>query len=357
MAVANCPNCGRPLAPGAHFCSGCGYTLPDATPPQAQPQAPAPAAPAPAAPYSPPVPAYTPPAAPPYTPPVAPYQAPPAYPQAPQPGYQPAPAQYGYQPVAPGYGPQYAPAAYPVRPAYAYPMAPGYYAAQQVPHKTGRSPLWALLVAGVLAFMVVLGSIAYVLGPTRGQHQNCVGTGCPKPPKSVPALGAPHVYTSSKYGFTVGYYDHPDFTLLQVANQDDHSITWAVKPGNGFEYPLTISGQDAGSTGADAIVDALQKSKFPDAQKAYGIPGIQIGNVNGVGNVYDVTVKSGAGQSVRGRLIVAASVKNGVAITVVALGPYRKPAVDGHPNPAATFMASLADEFTSNITFKGDTAF
>jgi hypothetical protein len=46
--ATNCPNCGKPIRPGAKFCGNCGYTLP-ATPAQAGTPTPAPAAPGQAA--------------------------------------------------------------------------------------------------------------------------------------------------------------------------------------------------------------------------------------------------------------------------------------------------------------------
>jgi len=233
-------------------------------------------------------------------------------------------------------------------------MAQGYYVAQQVPRKTGRSPMWALVVAGVLAFMVVLGSIAVIAGPAHAQTGKCTGGACPKPPKLSPPVGAPHVYTSTKYGFQVGYYDQ--ISALKVAVQDDHQIGWSATSKTGLVFPITIAGQDAGSQSADSIVESVQKSKYPDAQKVYAIPGLQLGFQNGSGNVYDVNIKSATGTSVQGRLMIAAAVKNGVAITVVALGPYKLTSPDdGHPNPSDTPLAGIVDDLVSNIAFKGDT--
>ena len=333
MAAGNCPNCGRPLAPGAHFCSGCGYSLPLQTPPQLQ------------TPY--------PQQAPPYQQQAPPSpQAPPAYAEQPAGAYP--PPEYTYPaPAAP-----YPQGTYPIRPAYAYPMAESYYAAQQVPRKTGHSPLWALVGAGVLSFMVVLGSIAYLAGPARNSPGQCSASTCPRPPRQAPPLGAPHVYISSKYGFQVAYYDHPEFgSALKIAVQDDHQIGWAITSSKSdLVYPITIAGQDAGSNTADSIVDSIQQARYPDAQKAYAIPGVQLGYANGTGSVYDINIKSGSGASVHGRLIIAAAIRNGVAITVVVVGPYRQTTPnDGHPNPADTQLAGVADDLASNITFKGDT--
>ena len=237
-------------------------------------------------------------------------------------------------------------------------MAAGYYAAQQVPRKTGRSPMWALVVAGVLSFMVVLGSIAYIVGPGQNRHGECGASTCPKPVKQAPPLGAPHVYTSTRYGFQVAYYDHPEFgRALKITVEDDHQIGWAITSSrSGLNFPITIAGQDAGSNTADSIVDSIQQSRYPDAQKVYAIPGLQLGYVNGSGNVYDINIKGGTGTSLHGRLIIAAAIKNGVAITVVVVGPYAQTTPkDGHPNPADTPIASVADDLVSNITFKGDT--
>jgi hypothetical protein len=243
------------------------------------------------------------------------------------------------------------------QPVYAYPVAAVPYAARSVPRKTGGFPIWGIAIAGVVVFMIVLGSIAFAAGSALGRATAACGSaGCQKPPRLAPALGAPHLYTSSTYGFSVAYYDHPDFgDVVSVAAQDDHSISWTVTPKAGFSFPLTVSGEKAGGASADALVDAIQASRFPDAKKAYAIPKMTIGFVDGAGNVYDLTIQAGNGQSVRGRLIVAAAVKDGVAITIVTLGPFQKTTPDdGHPNPAETFMANVADEVLASIVFKGD---
>ena len=263
--------------------------------------------------------------------------------------------------MAPQYPPPqypYQQAVYPPRPVYAYPVAPGYYAAQQVPRKSGGFPIWVGVVAGIVVFMIVLGSVAALAAPLRAKPGECGASTCPKPPRQAPALGAPHVYTSSRFGFEVAYYDHPEFgNALRIAVQDDHQIGWTITSAkSGLNYPITIAGQDAGSASADAIVDSIQKSKYPDAVKVYSIPGLQLGYQNGAGTVYDVNLKSGTGSSVHGRLIVAAAIKSGIAVTVVALGPYVKTTPsDGHPNPSDTPLAGVADDLASNITFKGDT--
>jgi hypothetical protein len=291
MAAATCPNCRLPIAAAANFCPSCGFTL----------RAPLPAA-----------------------------------------------QRVAYPPPTAGPPPQ---------PVYAYPVAATPYFARSVPHKTGGFPIWGIAVAGVVVFMIVLGTISFAAGSALGRSTAACGSaGCRKPPTLAPPLGAPHVYTSSTYGFSVAYYDHPDFEdLVKVASEDDHSITWTVTPRAGFAFPLTVSGEEAGGASADSLVDAIQTSRFPDAKKAYAIPKMQIGFVDGAGNVYDLTITAGNGKSVRGRLIVAAAVKDGVAITIVTLGPFEKTTPDdGHPNPAQTFMANVADEALASIVFKGE---
>lgn len=237
-------------------------------------------------------------------------------------------------------------------------VAPRPYAAGPGRPRRAGLRIWAAVLAVAVVFMVLLGSIAALAGPALVAPGKCGSSTCAKPPKQAPPQGAPHVYTSARYGFQVAYYDHPEFgNALRIAVQDDHQIGWAITSSKtGLSYPITIAGQDAGSAGADSIVDTIQRSRYPDAQRAYSIPGLQLGYQNGAGSVYDVNLKSATGSSVHGRLIVAAAIKNGVAVTVVVVGPYlRTKPGEGHPNPADTPLAAVADDLASNITFKGDT--
>jgi len=253
-----------------------------------------------------------------------------------------------------------APAAAPVAfgaPARAY--AGGYVVPQYqpVPYRQAvprQTQWWVWAVAGglVIFFMIALGIIAFVLSPAGPLH--CTGPTCQRV-KLAPPLGAPHRYTSSTLGFSVDYYDHPELQgHLKVSGQDATSIGWEIDTRSG-NFPWVLAGEKVSGRSAQQVVEGLQQSKFADAQYLYTVPGVTFGVTPGYANVYRISLQASGGQTLEGRLVISAAIKNGVALEVVGVGPYVKSTpADGHPNPSNTFITELADETLKNVYWPGD---
>ncbi|HEX6350717.1 MAG TPA: zinc ribbon domain-containing protein [Candidatus Dormibacteraeota bacterium] len=228
---------------------------------------------------------------------------------------------------------------------------------QPVPYRqavTVKTQWWVWAVAAGLIglFMLALLIVALTIGP--GGVIRCIGPSCQRV-RLAPPLGAPHRYTSSALGFSVEYYDHPELQgHLKVSSQDASSIAWEIDTRSG-NFPWVLAGEKAGGRSGQQIVQALQQSKFGDAQYLYTVPGVTFGATPGFGNVYRIGLQANGGQTFEGRLVVSAAVKSDIALEVVAIGPYVKSTPsDGHPNPSNTFITELADETLKNVYWPGD---
>jgi len=245
-----------------------------------------------------------------------------------------------------------APAAAAPAPAYAGGYAYPQY--QQVPyrqaavHKT-QWWIWGVAAGGVIFAMIVLGILAVALGPSSNPTR-CTAPNCQKV-KLAPPLGAPHRYTSKALGYSVDYYDHPGFqNPIKVSAQDDKSIAWEIA-----NWPWVINGDKAAGHNGQQMVEAIQQQKFADAQFLFTLPGVTFGATPGYGNVYRIVLKNNGGQTIEARLVIAAAVKNDLAIELVLIGPYVKSTqADGHPNPSNNPVAPLADEMLKNVYWPGD---
>jgi zinc-ribbon domain len=222
---------------------------------------------------------------------------------------------------------------------------------QAVPHQT-QWWIWAVAGGLVLLFMIFLGILALIFSPPGPIR--CTGASCQRV-KLAPPLGAPHRYTSSALGYSVDYYDHPELQgHLKVSGTDASSIAWEIdtKIGN---FPWVLAGEKVSGRNAQQVVEGLQQSKFADAQYLYTVPGVTFGATPGYANVYRISLQASGGQTLEGRLVISAAIKNGIALEVVAVGPYIKSTTaDGHPNPSNTFITDLADETLKNVYWPGD---
>ena len=130
---------------------------------------------------------------------------------------------------------------------------------------------------------------------------------------------------------------------------------------DGSDVSWSFTGTKANGLGPQQIVSQSQSAHFPDAQQAYTVPDASLGYNLGYGNVYDVTISPADGQSVHDRLLVFASIRHGVAVVLIGLGPYQKskPSNDSQPNPAETPLVELGDfeENINSVTWKGEQPF
>jgi hypothetical protein len=224
----------------------------------------------------------------------------------------------------------------------AWPMA--------APHRRGFSS-W--FVGGLfLLLLMFLSSLFSQL--QQPSPVSCSPPQCRIPPPHHGPLTAPSVYTSSRYGFSLSYLTgHISPSKITAS-----SIAWDGSLSDGSEVSWSFTGMAANGQSAQQIVTSTQSSNFPDAQPSYTLPDASIGYTMGYGNVYDVTMSPGDGQSVHDRLLVIAAIQHGVAVVMVGLGPYRQstPQDDPHPDPAATPLVELGDfdENITSVTWRGE---
>ncbi|HLQ61147.1 MAG TPA: hypothetical protein VK131_04725, partial [Candidatus Acidoferrales bacterium] len=223
------------------------------------------------------------------------------------------------------------------------------------PYRAVPPLLWAVYAASLVLFMVVMGGIAYLLGPGGYRLPTCPPN-CQPPPVTVPALSPPHRYSSSAFGYSLDWYDPPEgYPPIKVVVQDDRSIGWTITA-YGYDWPYTFTGEPANGHTAQEIVEAIQANRFGNAKLVYTIPGAELGYVDGYGNVYDVRVSPPHGASLRGRLIIVVAVRKGLAVEMVSVGPYiPDDGRYGHPNPAGTPIPFLLDPLANSITWPGET--
>ena len=194
------------------------------------------------------------------------------------------------------------------------------------------------------AAMIAFGLIAYAFTP---HPVTCTG-GC-APPLAAP-LTAPHTYTSTKFGYSLQWYDRTDATLSTTVNNDS-SIGWQLDQNP--VYAWTVTGDAAGGRDAQQIVTDLQSSHYPNASLVFTLPQAEIGYTAGYGNVYDLTVVPPTGSSIHARLFIMVAVKNDVAVEMVGTGVYKKQNY-GHPNPSLSPAPFLFDATVNSVTWKGD---
>ena len=240
---------------------------------------------------------------------------------------------------------------------YAYPVASSAEVAQAMPHKS-RNKLFLVLGGGVALFVLTLFGVGQLVGP--GPVQQVCTPVCPPPNPARPPLGAPHTYTSTRFGYQLDYSDGVLTKYGKMVVNSDSSIGWVIgynKPAEarGINFPITFSAEPAAGRNAHAVVMKDQADHFPNAQLAYQIPGAELGYNDAYGAVYDVNLASANGGSLRSRLVMITAVKGGVAVNLVAVGPYvRSVQGPGHPNPADTPIVYLFEDMVNTVRFRGD---
>lgn len=251
-------------------------------------------------------------------------------------------------PVAGGARPAYAGAyGYP----YAYAPASPAQVAAAGRHKTGSAWLWVLAAGGVLFFMVCMAIIAVILAGSGPGTRTCPPACNPQPRKLPPPLAADHVYTSSKYGYSVAYSE----SLLtqqgaQIAAQNDSGIAFTIK-----SFPFAVTAEPAQGRSAQQIAEAIQQKQLPDATLVYPLPGAELGYNPGYGAVYDATVQSTSGQALHVRMVVEVAIKKDLAVEFWEIGPFAQTTPkDSFPNPADTPIVYVTEALPNSLVFPGD---
>lgn len=212
-------------------------------------------------------------------------------------------------------------------------------------------------VAGLIAAFTVI-SVLLVPKPIT-----CGGAvDCPQPSPIRPPLANPHLYQSHTFKYELNYFDQGPLTdehgkASPRSVENDTSIGWELQSqSGGVIYPITFTGENANHRSAQQVVEQIQARSYPNATIAYTIPGAEMGYNDGHGNVYDIRFAAAGGQSARRRLIIIAAVKNGLAVELVSIGPYKQSnwQIDNHPNPANTKIVNYFDDIVNTVRFPGD---
>ena len=210
----------------------------------------------------------------------------------------------------------------------------------------------------MVALAALLTSVSFLFGtPGPGGRSPCPPR-CAPVPKSPP-LSAPHTFTSKTLGWSVDYYDRAPTSerTFGVSHQDADLITWTLVdtkyPGS---WPITVQGEKAAGRSPQQVLDQLLRARFPDARSDYPIPGAEIGYADGAGAIYDIQFSQPGGSSQRARLALLVTVKNDVAVEIIAVGPYipNSPSNFGHSNPASTSIVTYMAHLANDVRWRGE---
>lgn len=212
--------------------------------------------------------------------------------------------------------------------------------------RSGRSFIWVGVAGALVLFMVVMGALAEML--SVGVAQRVCPPVCAPPPVTSPPLPPPLKYTSARYGYSLEYSETTLLKSAAIDVRDDTSIGW-----NAQGFPFRFTAERAGGRDSRAIADQMQRTSFPEATSVYTIPNAELGYTPGFGEVYDVTLASGTGQSIRARLVIVVAVKKNLAVEFWAVGPYQLQQ-ESHPSPAATPLVLYFSDILNTVTWPND---
>jgi hypothetical protein len=136
-------------------------------------------------------------------------------------------------------------------------------------------------------------------------------------------------------------------------------VTLTYNADGRFLGELSIGGMTDNGLSAEQIVDSEITKIANGAQLAYVIPGSMIGYDPGFGAAYNFTPNTGDGKGDVDRVIILASVRNGVAIVSVASGPkvqfsYSFP--DNQLSIADSIVAALGDPVLNSVLWPGQSS-
>ncbi|MGH3967258.1 MAG: zinc ribbon domain-containing protein [Mycobacterium sp.] len=223
-------------------------------------------------------------------------------------------------------------------------------------------PTRLLSTLGVALAAVVAVVVAVSIGITPAPARYACPPHCGRPPIShpvdpgsgepthqplaplVPVQTYPRL-TSADGSFSVAYYPWEKVTK----NADG-----VVLRSPDVDGEIQLFGTPAHHRTPLQIVKEFIADHYPNAQTDYQIPNAMVGYEPGYGEVDDFTPDNPNTQYARGRVLVMTAVKNGLALVVVADGPYVEftPQISGHPSAAnleiALEVGNSANSFTWN---------
>ena len=203
-----------------------------------------------------------------------------------------------------------------------YAVPPGRYLTQRV-----RGPRY-LLTLGLWMVILVVGMMLLALVDSRVSdvpNRYVCPPDCGRPPTGLPVAVNPR-FTAPDGEFSVSY-PSPG-SAYQVNTYDNGVVANYLGGDTGV---MQLFSQPANGRSARDIVQATLRKRYPDAKVAYEIPNAMVGYEPGYGVLADDWPQNPAASYTRQRILVMASVKDDLALTAFAAGPYRAFGPDSGP--------------------------
>lgn len=210
----------------------------------------------------------------------------------------------------------------------------------------------AFVLVPIIALAAATTPIAARLVPKTSP--TCDGPGCV--PRPSPPVGAEHSYESTRYGFSLGYFNDPVPPTSTRPAPGKLLLSYDDLVGGGPAWIIFGAVRDR-TQSAEAVADAVLAGSYPGAHLAYELWNPMIGYQPGYGAVYDYSPESGNASAIPERVIVVAAVKRDLAIVAVAAGPYDRFSDSfpgGHPISVDTVVGLLIDDPLNTVRWPGD---
>lgn len=237
---------------------------------------------------------------------------------------------------------------------YTYPAAPP--PLTRATHRLTHSRLLSALLgglAGVVVIMVAASLIAKTPAPAP-----CVSLVCFVHPPVGGAVENGTPYSNPEFKFTARILSLSGITPGTSTTNSGFQLTYNV---NGQSLGvLSVEGMEANGQTAEQIVEAQINKAANGAQLAYVIPDSMIGYQPGYGAAYNFSPNSGNGTGNVDRVIILASIRNGIAIVAVASGPkvqFSQSFPNGQLSIADSAVAAFADPVLNSVLWPGQAPF
>ncbi|MBU3750345.1 MAG: zinc ribbon domain-containing protein [Mycobacterium sp.] len=186
----------------------------------------------------------------------------------------------------------------------------------------------------VVSAAVVLSALTLMLTP-KVAHYMCPPE-CGRPPAGTPVTGLPRF---SNAQFSVSY---PTPESAYQISTSDNGVTAMFTGGD--TGVMQLFSEPAGGRSARDVVQALLRSRFPDARVAYQIPNAKVGYEPGYGVFADDWPQNPTATFTRQRILAMAAVRNDLALVAFATGPYRSFGPNSGPGLPSAANLQLAQD-------------
>ena len=237
---------------------------------------------------------------------------------------------------------------------YTYPAAPPPLA--RATHRFSHSKLISALLGGIAGVVVIM--VATSLIAKTPATAPCVSLVCFVHPPVGGAVENGTPYSNPEFKFTARILSISGIAPGTSTTNSGFQLTYNVH-GEAFGV-LSLEGLDANGQTAEQIVESETNKVANGAKLAYVIPGAMIGYQPGYGAAYDFSPNSGNGTGNVDRVIVLASIRNGIAIVAVASGPkvqYSGSFPNGQLSIADSAIAPFADPILNTVLWPGQPPF